>query len=56
MDTTTIHTSPTMTPTGRTRDRLAPTGWFNLSEAMPLPLAVLAGAAWGSFSVGPPAG
>ena len=58
MDTTTIHTNPTRTPTGRTRDQLVPTvlvvvfttlitGWFNLSEAMPLPLAVLAGAAWG---------
>jgi hypothetical protein len=58
MDTTTIHANPTLTPTGRTRDRLVPTvlvvvfttlitGWFNLSEAMPLPLAVLAGAAWG---------
>ena len=54
----TIHASPTTTPTGRTRDWLVPTvlvvvftalitGWFNLSEAMPLPLAVLAGAAWG---------
>jgi hypothetical protein len=54
----TIHASPTMTPTGRTRDWLVPTvlvviftalitGWFNLSEVMPLPLAVLAGAAWG---------
>jgi hypothetical protein len=54
----TIHESPTMTPTGRTRDWLVPTvlvvlftalitGWFNLSQVMPLPLAVLAGAAWG---------
>ena len=54
----TIHENPTMTPTGLTRDRLVPTvlvvvftalitGWFNLSEAMPLPLAILAGAAWG---------
>jgi hypothetical protein len=54
----TIHANPTMTPTGPTKGRLVPTvlvvaftalitGWFNLSEVMPLPLAVLAGAAWG---------
>jgi hypothetical protein len=54
----TLHANQTMTPTRRAKDRLVPTvlvvvfttlitGWFNLSEVMPLPLAILAGVAWG---------